>query len=218
MKVVSLNVGMPQTEVFQGKAVETGFCKQPVAASVFLGKLNFSGDGQADLRYHGGLDKAVCVYPHEHYAYWEKELKRILPPAAFGENLTVSGMVESDVHVGDIFKVGEAVIQISEPRQPCYKIAGRHDVKDLALRIRNTGYTGFYCRVLEEGYVEPDSEIKPLTIHPARITVSFINDVMKENEYRTEDIQRILAVEELSDSLRETFSKRLEKQIAKFNF
>ncbi|MBE1554039.1 MOSC domain-containing protein [Sporosarcina limicola] len=211
MNILSLNVGKPKTANFNGKEVETGFYKESVSGHTHLAKLNFEGDGQADLKHHGGVDKAVCVYPYEHYSYWEQDLKRELPIAAFGENLTVIGMLEEDVHIGDVFKIGEAVLQISQPRQPCYKIAGRHDVKDLTLRVQNTGYTGFYCRVLEEGMVEPDSTIKRTSVHPEKVSVAFANDIMYHDKNNMDAIKKILSVDALSDSWRTRFVTKLEQ-------
>jgi MOSC domain-containing protein YiiM len=213
MNIISLNIGEPKTVVFNGKEVETGFYKGAVQGQLYLSTLKFQGDGQSDLVHHGGVDKAVCVYPHEHYPYWEKQMKRTLSTAAFGENLTVTGMLESEVHIGDIFKIGEAVVQLSQPRQPCYKIAGRHDVKDLTLRVQTTGFTGYYFRVLEEGTVAPSSLIERLTIHPAKVTVAFANDIMYHDKKNADAVQKILAVDELADSWRVTFTKRLEKLV-----
>ena len=211
MNIISMNIGKPKTVVFNENEVETAFYKGPVQNELFLTKLNFEGDGQADLVNHGGLDKAVCVYPHEHYSYWEKELNRTLPVAAFGENLTVTGMLESQVHIGDIFKIGDAVVQLSQPRQPCYKIAGRHDVKDLMLRVQKTGFTGYYFRVLEEGNISPDSSIERLAIHPVKVTVADANEIMYEDINNKDAIQKLLAIEELSESWKGRFEKRLEK-------
>jgi MOSC domain-containing protein YiiM len=211
MKIVSVNIGKPKTVVYNGNEVKTGFYKSPVQELLYLAKLNFEGDGQADLVNHGGVDKAVCVYPYEHYSYWEKELNRVLPAAAFGENLTVVGMPETEVHIGDIFKIGDAVVQLSQPRQPCYKIAGRHDVKDLTLRVQTTGFTGYYFRVLEEGIVTPYSSIERLSIHPSQMTVADANEIMYEDKNNKDAIQKLLAIEELSDSWRDRFVKRLEK-------
>lgn len=211
MNIISLNIGKPKKVVFNGNEVETGFYKGPVQNELFLTKLNFEGDGQADLVNHGGLDKAVCVYPYEHYSYWEKELNRTLPNAAFGENLTVMGMLESNVHIGDIFKIGDAIVQLSQPRQPCYKIAGRHDVKDLMMHVQKTGFTGYYFRVLEEGKVSPDSSIVRLSIHPARVTVAESNEVMYEDINNQDAMQKLLAIVELSESWRGRFEKRLKK-------
>jgi MOSC domain-containing protein YiiM len=212
-EIVSINVGKPMNLVFNGKELLTGINKKPVSEPIFLSFLNFTGDGQADLVHHGGKDKAVCVYPYDHYAYWEKELGRKLEAAAFGENLTVKGVVEEDVCIGDMFQLGEAIVQVSQPRQPCYKLAKKYNVEDLPLRVQNTGYTGFYFRVLKEGWVTKESRLQLLSRHPLGITVSFANHIMYHDKYNQEGIERILSVQELSESWRTTLLKRLTKHV-----
>ena len=113
------------------------------------------GDGQADLVNHGGVDKAICVYPLAHYPHWQEMIGRELSPAAFGENFTVDGLTEADVCIGDTWRVGEDVlVQVSQPRQPCWKLARRWQRKTLALEVQESGKTGWYFRVLEEGTVQ----------------------------------------------------------------
>jgi MOSC domain-containing protein YiiM len=207
--IVSINVGKPKTLVFAGKELATGIFKKPVAEPVFLSFLNFEGDGQADLVHHGGSDKAVCVYPYDHYAYWEKELGLKLEAGAFGENLTVKGLIEEIVCIGDVYQLGEAIVQVSQPRQPCHKIAKKHGIKDFPLLIQQTGYSGFYMRVLQEGWVPKESKLKLVTRHPFGVTVSFANEIMYHDKNNQEGIERILRVEELSESWRKTLLKRL---------
>jgi len=211
MKVVALNIGKPITVEYNGKALTTGIFKKPSLEPVFLGKLNFEGDGQADLVNHGGEDKAVCAYPYEHYAYWEQAINKDLGNSAFGENLTLQGMLEQDIHIGDIYQVGEAVVQVSQPREPCFKIAKKHGVPDLALQVQNTGYTGYYFRVLQEGWVQPNSEVELIERDGNQISIQFVNNIMHHDKSNKEAIQQILVVEALSDSWRETFMKRLAK-------
>ena len=154
LSIESLNVGLPRKEHFFGKEVLTGICKQPVTGSVNLRTLGFEGDGVADGKHHGGQDKAVCVYSLEHYPYWEKTLGIPMPVAAFGENLTVSHMHEDDICIGDVFQLGSALVQVSQPRQPCRTLAARYGRSDLLKLVVDSGRTGFYLRVLEEGVVQ----------------------------------------------------------------
>ena len=140
--VLSLQVGQPRTVRSNGETDpvdqvwRTGFFKDPVSGSVWLGKTNLDGDGQADLENHGGPEKAVNVYPAEHYPYWAQAIKLTsLQPGGFGENFTIMGLLESNVCIGDIFEIGESLVQISQPRQPCWKLARRWRMKDLALRV-----------------------------------------------------------------------------------
>jgi MOSC domain-containing protein YiiM len=142
------------TGAWWDKPWETGFLKEARPGRCWLGYEGFRGDEQSDRRFHGGADKAVCVYPGEHYGYWQRELgQREIGPGAFGENLTVSDLREDQVCVGDVLRAGEALVQVSQPRQPCWKLARRWRVKDLALQVERTGFTGYYLRVLRHGWV-----------------------------------------------------------------
>ncbi|HDX9589387.1 TPA: MOSC domain-containing protein [Bacillus pseudomycoides] len=208
--IISLNIGTPQKLQFQGKEIKTGLFKESVNRPLYLSTLNFEGDGQADLKHHGGKDKAVCVYAFEHYPYWEQELAQQLPYGAFGENLTVTGLLESDVCIGDIYKTGEALVQVTQPRQPCYKLSYRYDRKDFPLLVQNTGFTGFYVRVLEEGTVSPSDEMKLIEQNEHHITIAFANEMMHHDKHNIKGIKSILAVDSLSESWRNTFTKRLE--------
>lgn len=211
-QIVSINVGKPVTVDYRGRKIETGIFKSPVSEPLFLAELNFAGDEQADRVHHGGKDKAVCVYAFEHYPYWQENLNRTLSLGAFGENLTVKGLLETDVHIGDIFSLGEAVVQVSQPRQPCYKLALKYDCKDLPLRFQNSGYTGFYFRVLQEGWVKPDQPLKRLQRHPRQVTVAFANRIMHHEKANRQGVRKILEVDALSESWRKTLRKRLDGQ------
>ncbi|WP_166240276.1 MOSC domain-containing protein [Paenibacillus turpanensis] len=208
--MVSLNVGLPQSFAYQNKEVMSGIVKKPVAERVFLGTLHFEGDGQADLKHHGGKEKAVCVYPYEHYDFWEKELTLKLEHGAFGENLTTSGLVEEQVHIGDIYELGEAVVQVSQPRQPCFKLSMKYGIPELPVKVQETGYTGYYFRVLQEGYVGPGDRLVLRQKHPAEVSVSYANQIMHHDKHNIDGIKRILSVDALSESWRATFEKRLK--------
>lgn len=140
------------------RAAPSGIAKRPVAGPLVLGYTGFAGDVQGDLRVHGGPEKAVHHYPRDHYAAWMAELGAhpLLDQAgAFGENISTSGLTEADVAIGDVFALGSARVQVSQGRQPCWKLNARFGVKDLALRVQKTGRTGWYYRVLEAGTVAP---------------------------------------------------------------
>lgn len=205
MGIVSLNVGKPVTVDYQGKDLSTGIYKQPVEGSLFLSSLNFEGDGQADLINHGGLDKAVCAYPSEHYPYWERSLGKPMPYAAFGENLTLRGLLEDEVRIGDVYRVGEAVLQVSQPRYPCFKLSQKHGVKDMPARVLNTGYSGFYFRVLEEGKVSADSPVTRLDSHASGIAVLEVLRMMKDGRKDEQGLERMLEIDELASSLKSQF-------------
>jgi MOSC domain-containing protein YiiM len=209
MKIVSLNLGTPQTQLYRGIAVLTAGHKTP-AASAMLRFTNFDGDRQADLKNHGGPDKAVCVYSFDHYPFWEATLGEMLEPGAFSENLTIAGLRESEVCLGDTFSAGEALVQISQPRQPCSKLAGKRGSKGLPAIIHQTSFSGFYLRVLKEGVVTAGAPFELAARHPLGVTVEFANQVMYRQRVDAESLRRVLAVAELSAAWRGSLSSRLE--------
>lgn len=198
--VISIQVGQPRTvrSSEETDPVEhiwtTGFFKNPTTVSLWLGRLNLDGDGQADLKNHGGPEKAVNVYPAEHYPYWAQTIGVAdLQPGSFGENFTIEGLLESDVCIGDVFEVGDALVQISQPRQPCWKLARRWRVKDLALLVQENGRTGWYFRVLKEGHVQAGNRLVLVERPHPNWTVFSANEVMHR---RTQDRQ---AAQDLAD-------------------
>ncbi len=213
VRLVSLNVGRPRPLAYRGRHVPSGFRKSPVSGPVRLGRTNLEGDAQADLRNHGGPDKAVCVYPLEHYPYWDERLGRRLGVGAFGENFSTEGLLEPGVCVGDVFRAGGpgrgALVQVSQPRQPCFKLAARHGVKELALWVQETGLTGFYFRVLGEGEVAAGDGIFLVDRPAPAATLAEANRLMHRDKADVAAIERLLAVPELSANWRRNFEKRL---------
>ena len=154
MKLVSVQIGRPRTVQWNGKAVSTGFYKEPVAGRIMLHQLNLDGDQQADPTVHGGCNKAVYVYPSEHYPIWQAECPKIpLSYGMFGENFTTTGLDERSVHIGDQFRIGGAVVEVTQPRLPCYKLGIRFGRPDMPKRFHASGRCGFYLAVLGEGEV-----------------------------------------------------------------
>lgn len=211
VKVVSVNVGTPKTVMIDGKPLTTGIYKQPVDEPLTLTRLNFAGDGQADLVHHGGPDKAVCVYPSEHLSVWERLYHCSFAAGAFGENLTISGLTEEHVCIGDVFAVGTAVVQVSQPRQPCFKLAKRHGIKELPLKMQETGYTGFYFRVLQEGVVTQGDILRLVKRSKTPLSVQYINRIAYIEKSNVEAIQTIIEEPALSKDWREWFSNRLHQ-------
>lgn len=210
-QIVSLNVGMPVTASHGSKQIQTGIFKTSSPGSHQLQINGLSGDGQADLIHHGGPDKAVCAYFERHYPYWELQLNRKLDPGAFGENWTISEWLEQDLCIGDIIQAGEAIVQVSQPRQPCFKIGIRHQMPDLTERVQKTGYTGFYFRVLKEGLVSAGTPLLFISRHPAAISIAEANRIMYIDKNDGDAIRALLAVDELAASWRDTLSSRLQK-------
>ncbi len=210
MKVVSLNVALPSTQRYNGREVLTGGAKRPVPRAM-LRYENFDGDGQGDQVNHGGPDKAVCVYPQDHYSHWEKELNREFAPGFMSENLTISGALETELCIGDVFRVGVAAVQITQPRMPCNKLAGKNGERRLAKWVSQTGYTGFYLRVLSEGEVAAGDAFERVGRHPARISVSDVNDMIYERSWDFALIKRLAGMPEFAADARALFVKRLER-------
>lgn len=215
IELKNFSIGLPKIMKYENdKEINTGICKQ-TNEETFLKKEGFLGDGVGDLRYHGGPDRAVCVYPFEHYLLWEKEFAKPLPPSNFGENLTVTNMLEKDVHIGDIFRLGGAIIQITQGRVPCSTITKRSNNPLLLKRMVQTGFTGYLCRVLEEGIVRKDSQITLLESHPKQISILYGNEIYFHRPKDIEGIKKILAVEELANEWKELMESRLNKLITR---
>ena len=184
--LVSIQVGMPQTRGAENatdpmdRPWTSGFVKEPVHGPVHLGREHLDGDGQADLRVHGGVDKAVLAYSANHYEAWRAELAMAdLPHGAFGENFTIDGLDESTVCVGDVWQVGDEVrVEVSQPRQPCWKLARRWRRPDLPQRVLETGRSGWYFRVLREGQVKAGDPLTLIERPHQRWTISAVTNVL----------------------------------------
>lgn len=173
MEVLSINVGLPRRIEWRGRSIETSIFKKPVSGRVHVDRLNVEGDRQSDLTVHGGADKAVYVYPAEHYSYWAGELPGAeLPWGAFGENLTVTGLDEASVHIGDRLAIGSAQFVVTQPRMPCFKLAARFDRPDMVKLFLQSGRIGFYLAVLEEGEIGAGDTITRAHSHADSVTVA----------------------------------------------
>lgn len=210
MIIESLNIGLPKIETFCGSKIATGICKRPISGPLNLTTDGFEGDGVGDLKHHGGIDKAVCVYSLDHYPYWEDLLKIKLPEAAFGENLTVSGLREEDICIGDIFEAGSALLQVSQPRQPCRTLSARYKRDDMIKLVRDSGHTGFYFRVLRSGRVKQGDHLQLKEKDRNVVTVAFANSIFHHQRTDCAGIERVLAVAALSASWRKSFLELIQ--------
>ena len=155
MKIISTNIGNPKTIYYNNQLVSTGIFKNAVKNPLFLGKEDVEKDHVIDRRYHGGPDKACYLYSASHYKYWKNKYPELeMPWGMFGENLTVEGLHEASVNIGDIFKAGNAVFQATQPRQPCFKLEFRFADKKIVKNFIDSGFSGVYVRVLKEGFVK----------------------------------------------------------------
>ncbi len=194
MRVVSVNVGRPRQVPWRGRMVETGIFKEPVDGRVAVTRLGLAGDEQADLRVHGGPDKAVYAYPAEHYPRWEAELGRELPFGSFGENLTVEGLpAEDELAIGDRYRAGSALLAVTQPRLPCFKLGIRLGDQGMLKRFLRSGRTGCYLRVLEEGEVAAGAPLELVARDPAGVPVSELTRVYAGARDDLPAIERLLA-------------------------
>jgi MOSC domain-containing protein YiiM len=210
MKLISLNVARPNLMVYKGATINTEIFKKPVTGRVALRTLNLDGDRQADLSVHGGLNKAVYAYPFEHYEHWRQELPETkLPWGGFGENFTTEGLVERDLHVGDRFRIGSAVLMVRQPRMPCYKLAAKFQRDDMIERFLRSGRSGFYFSVEKEGEVGEGDSFELISRNPSGVTISEMNVLFVRDKYNPDLLQKAIATAALPENWREYFLPRL---------
>jgi len=210
MKLISINVALPRPVNMNGRPVNTGIYKQPVRGPVQLGRLTLEGDGQADLTVHGGEYQAAYSYPVEHYAHWEQVVgEGPFPHGMFGENFTLGGLLETEVCIGDVWRIGSARLQVTMPRLPCFKFGHKIGRPDLLKAFLESGHSGFYHRVLTEGQVQSGDAIEVLERDTRGVTVREMLGLMKLAEGDVASLERALEIECLPPSLRRDLQMRL---------
>jgi MOSC domain-containing protein YiiM len=210
MNVVSLNVGLPREIEWRGQTVLTSIFKTPADRRLRVTTLNLEGDQQSDLSVHGGVDKAVYTYPSEHYAYWREELPQVdLPWGVFGENLTIEGLLEEDVRIGDRLRVGSAEFVVTQPRMPCFKLGIRFGRPDILKRFLRSGRTGFYFAVLLEGEVGAGDSVDLIARAEGGLTVADVVSLYTVDAENQELLRRAIQSSTLPESWRDYFRKRL---------
>jgi MOSC domain-containing protein YiiM len=209
MKLISVNAGLPREVPWNGKRVTTSIWKEPVSGPTRVSALNLEGDRQADLSVHGGADKAVYVYPSEHYGYWRRELQGMqLPWGSFGENFTTEGLSE-EFRIGDRLRIGSAEFAVTQPRMPCFKLAIRFGRPDIVKRFLHSGRTGFYLAVTREGEVTAGDPIH-LDARPGEsLSVADIVRLYRADSENQEMLMLATRLAGLPDSWRDYFKKRL---------
>ncbi len=216
MKVISVNVGLPRTVQWKGKAVSTGIFKTPVSGRIHLRTLNFEGDRQADLSAHGGPDKAAYAYPAEHYAYWRRELPDMtLPWGAFGENLTTEGLQEDTLRIGARFRIGSAEIVVTQPRLPCFKLGPRFGRDDMVKRLLASGRQGVYFKVATEGEVAADDPIVVVDWAEDSVPISEVTQLYARDKDDLEGLRRIVGVAALPTDWRDYFEEQIRQVSAR---
>jgi len=211
MKLLSVNVGVPREMEWNGRTVRTSIFKSPVPGRVKVRMLNLDGDQQSDLKVHGGVDKAVYVYPSEHYAFWRDALpKAELAWGAFGENFTTEGELDDQaVHIGDRFRIGSAQFVVTQPRMPCFKLGIRFGRPDIIKQFLHSGRNGFYFSVAEEGEVVAGDTIELVASDENGVTVADIVELYTADAANQDLLHRVTDLAALPESWRAYFRKRL---------
>lgn len=207
-RIINLAIGTPKEYNWNHKAKLSGIGKTSTKVAE-LKKVGFVGDDVGNKEKHGGVDRAVCLYPFEHYSYWEKILRKKMVLPAFGENITAMGMTEKQVCIGDVYQMGDAIVQVTQGRVPCDTISKYNEEKQLLKKVFETSLTGYFFRVLEEGTIKKGSEINVIDKHPRRISVAFATKILFHQHQNKDSIENILKVDSLSEEWRDRFLKFL---------
>jgi MOSC domain-containing protein YiiM len=209
--VVSVNVGMPREVESRGQIVRTGIFKSPVPGRVAVHPLNLDGDAQADLTVHGGRDKAVYAYPSEHYPAWRQELPELeFPWGAFGENLTIAGLHETTMRIGDRLRIGTEMFRVTQPRMPCFKLGVRFDRPDMIKHFQHSGRSGFYLAVEETGELGAGDAIEHYPTATASLSIAAITQLYIAHEPEQEMLRLASELADLPEGWRAHFRKRLD--------
>ncbi|HSH19842.1 MAG TPA: MOSC domain-containing protein [Draconibacterium sp.] len=213
MKVISTNIGKTRIISWNGKEVETGIFKFPVNQSIFLDLDDVENDHVMDRRYHGGKDKACYLYSADNYSYWHKLYPGLeMPWGIFGENITVEGLNEEEVNIGDIFKIGEAVVQATQPRQPCFKLGFRFNNNQIVQQFVDSGFSGVYVRILEKGNVKTGDVMKRIKRKDS-LSVRKVYELLYTSEFQKEAIELAVKDSYLAESCRKDLLKRWGDEI-----
>lgn len=206
MKLLSLNVGQPKTVHWKGKEVETSIFKYPVEGRKAVSLLNIEGDKQADLRHHGGRDKAIYAYDKAHYDAWKQQLKpQKWSFGIFGENLSTEGLADAKVQIGDIYQIGSVVIQATQPRIPCFKLNICFEREDMTALFYQFKRYGIYFRVLEEGILQAGDNIELVESSPYSISIATMVDCFTSKGKDKKLLQQILDIPILPEGIRKNF-------------
>ena len=210
MEILSVNIGSLNKIMRNGKKVRSGIFKQSVEGPVEVHSLGLKGDYQANMKLHGGIDKAICVYPAEHYDWWSDELKKPdLPFGSFGENLTTFGLMEDTICIGDSFRIGSAEVTVTQPREPCVTLNARFGREDLAMRFKNSGKSGFYFSVTKEGTLNRGDEIEHIFKDENKVFISEFNRVLNGDRGLEGIMRRASKVIHLPKKLKDRLIKKL---------
>jgi MOSC domain-containing protein YiiM len=208
MIVISTNIGEPKTIVWRGKKEQTGIYKYPVEHPIFLGTEDVENDHVIDRKYHGGVDKACYLYSADHYKWWKNFYSELeMPWGMFGENLTVENLQENEINIGDVFEIGEAVVQATQPRQPCYKLGIRFNDPKVVKQFANSGFSGVYVRVLKNGAVKKGDKMNWVE-KTNSISIQKVFELLYTKTFQEEAIKQALNNLFLAESCRKDLLKK----------
>jgi MOSC domain-containing protein YiiM len=209
----SINVGLPRDVQWRRDVVTTSIFKTPVSGRIRVNRLNLVGDQQSDLTVHGGVNKAVYVYPSEHYAYWREQLPDFpLPWGAFGENFTSDGLLEDAIHIGERLRIGTAEFTVTQPRMPCFKLGIRFDRADMVKRFLKSGRSGFYLSVSKEGEVTAGDTVTFIARGEDAVSVSDLVSLYTADDANQDLLRRASRLPALPESWRDHFRRRLREE------
>ena len=211
MQIISTNIAEPAIIEWRGQQVQTGIFKYGVETPIFLGAEDVVNDHVIDRRYHGGADKACYLYSADHYPFWKNKFPdQEWRWGMFGENLTVSGLDESEIKIGDCFQIGDAVVQVTQPRQPCFKLGVRFGDQTVVDDFWMSSFPGVYVRVLKAGAVKKGNEMQLIERNPESLSISQVFSVFRSNRNNLEFIQKAIADPFLAESCRKDIQKILQ--------
>ena len=210
MNVLSVNVGIPTTITWGNRTFETGIYKHPTTDRLSVTNLNLSGDAQADLTVHGGLDKAVYAYDTAHYSFWQQHLpsRTDWSPGLFGENLTTAGLLDDEVRIGDVFRIGTVLLRAVQPRFPCFKLNARFDDRLMAKRFSDAGRCGIYFRVVEEGHIQAGDAIERIEEAAEGVTIRDVAIWYFGQTTDADALERLYALPHLPNRLKNSFRRK----------
>ena len=212
MKILSINVSEPQKVIFNGKELITSIYKKPVAKSVHVTSQGIEGDRQADLAVHGGYDKAVYAYSHAHYKKWGAEMKKEFDEYGLvGENLTIDDFNEAEINIGDQFKINECILQVSQPRIPCYKIGIKMNSREFPKMFSQSGLLGSYLRVIQDGNITTGDEMQKIHNEECSMSLKDVANILFVDIKNTDLMKKALNIKFLSEEIKEKFRERLMK-------
>jgi len=212
MKILSINISEPKKIMFNGKELVTSIYKKPIEGSIEVTDVGLIGDRQADMRVHGGYDKALYAYSYKHYQTWSKEMNQEYNEFGLvGENLTIDDFNEKEIYIGDELKIGDCLFQISQPRVPCYKIGIKMNSRDFPKKFSQSGLLGSYLRVLKTGSISKDDEVEYIRKESDSLSVYDIAQILFKDINNIDQMKKAIDLKYLTEEIKETFRERLMK-------